>query len=179
TLGECGGAADNVLDLAKAQGGMLDISRQYGSGDVVLLYDAINQGWAVTVVDATPEINEMLSVDAPGSLTVSNDAPGVGFPWTDFLSYQPSGSWSTHTVDSAFVVGADENMRVRVGGGTYDYELSVYVDGAYQGGANTWYTFGPGTYNIQLDDSWGDGSNGATVTVQKEAARDAASLSTY
>ena len=68
--------ADNVLDLAKAQGGMLDISRQHGSGDVVLLYDATSQGWAVTVVDATPEIDELLSADAPGAQTVSNDAPG-------------------------------------------------------------------------------------------------------
>ena len=126
-LAECGGAADNVLDLAKAQGGILDISRQHGSGDVVLLYDATSQGWAVTVVDATPEIDELLSADAPGAQTVSNDAPGVGFPWTAFISL-PNQNWygSSYVVDSAFVVNPGETMRISI-----NLWLVVFRNGCY------------------------------------------------
>ena len=70
----------------------------------------------MTVVDSTPEIDELLSADAPGAQTVSNDAPGALGPWTSIGTISNGWSGASYAVPSAspVTVNPGEEMRIRI-----------------------------------------------------------------
>ena len=130
-----------------------------------MVYDATSQEWIVTVVDSTPEIDELLSADAPDSYTISNDAPGTGFPLTTFINADNTWSDFSYVVDSAFVVNPGETMTIRLICGDWCGEMDVEVNGFLwvERNIHIWL----GTYNI-VDRFYGDGPNGGQIMLIKK-----------
>ncbi len=56
-------------------------------------------------------------------------------------------------------------VTIEVGGGTYDYEITWELNGLEGESGSTEYCLETGCYTFNMYDSWGDGWNGATVTI--------------